>query len=519
MNRVKVIKDHLVFPVKNPERAKHYFPQAKLAHARGKWHVAAVPHTVEATRLLRNVGLDVPAPVSSRYRWPGRFTPFDHQRVTTEFLTMNRRGFCLNGMGTGKTLSNVWAADYLMREGEVHKCLIVAPLSTLERVWADELFFTLPDRSFAVLHGTRNKRMELLEQDHDFYIINHDGIQIIAEQLAERHDIDLIIIDECAVYRNARTKRWRTMNYVLNKQGVDRWVWGLTGTPTPNAPTDAYGQMKLIKPENYRGSFTTFRDDAMLQVNQFRWVPRRGAEDLVHQILSPAIRFALEDCIDLPPTIRQDRQCALSAMQTKHYKELMDEALTIVGGSEITAVNAAVLVNKLVQAACGVLYSSDGSVQEIDFGPRLALLKEVIEECSEKVIVFVPLSGVLHALRRELAKDWTVEVVDGSVSATRRNQIFHEFQNEKHPRILLANAGTMAHGLTLTAASMIIWYAPTNNNDTYNQANARIVRPSQKNVTNIVHMYATAGERNTYKALWEKTRMQDVVLDLVRGNQ
>jgi SNF2 family DNA or RNA helicase len=77
----------------------------------------------------------------------------------------------------------------------------------------------------------------------------------------------------------------------------------------------------------------------------------------------------------------------------------------------------------------------------------------------------------------------------------------------------------MAHGLTLTAASMIIWYAPTNNNDTYNQANARIVRPSQKNVTNIVHMYATAGERNTYKALWEKTRMQDVVLDLVRGNQ
>jgi SNF2 family DNA or RNA helicase len=106
--------------------------------------------------------------------------------------------------------------------------------------------------------------------------------------------------------------------------------------------------------------------------------------------------------------------------------------------------------------------------------------------------------------------------VDGSVSSTKRNDVFHHFQNSRDPHVLLANAGTMAHGLNLTAASTIVWYAPTNNNDTFNQANARIVRPGQKNVTNIVHMYATPVERKTYQALRDKTKLQDIVLDLAR---
>ena len=518
MQTARIVKDHIVFRVRNPEKTKQFFPDAKVALAPGGYYLAGVPFTHEAAQILRGAGVQLPAPIEYKYHWPGRFKPYDHQRNTAAFLTTNMRAFCLNGMGTGKTLSTVWSMDFLMREGAIKRALIAAPLSTLERVWGDELFFTLPGRSFAVLHGSRDKRVRLLEEEHDFYIINHDGLELVAELLAHREDINHVLIDEIAVFRNHRTKRWKTLQYILNQQGINRSVWGLTGTPTPNAPTDAYGQMKLIKPENYKGSFTTFRHDTMLQINQFRWAPRRGSEETVHKILSPSIRYALEDCIELPPTIRQDRQCALSAMQQKHYKELMDEAVTMVRDSQVTAVNAAVLINKLMQVACGVVYAGDGSIAEVDFGPRLSLLKEVIEESQEKVIVFVPFTGVLNALKRALEKQWSCEVVDGSTSSGRRNDIFQRFQHEKSPHVLLANAGTMAHGLNLTAATTVVWYAPTSSNDTYNQANARPVRPGQKNVTNIVHMYATAAERKTYKALLEKTRLQDLVLDLAKGS-
>lgn len=512
---IKIVKNHIVFPTTNLAKVKEYFPNVKTAMVKGQ-ALCAVPHTIEATRFFRNAGKDIPSPIGS-YGWPGRYTPYDHQRTTTEFLTMNPRSFCLSGMGTGKTNSALWACDFLMKQNEMQKVLVLAPLSTLDRVWAHEIFQTLPHRKYAILHGARDKRRALLQQDVDFFIINHDGIGIIMDLLAGRDDISHIIIDELAVFRNGQTKRWKTLFEILNRQGVARTTWGLTGTPTPNAPTDAYSQTKLIAPENVRGSFRKFRDETMNQVTQFRWVPRARASEIVNGVMQPSIRYALEDCIDLPPTIHQDREAPLTSQQAGHYKELLREAVTLVGDSMVSAVNAGVLLNKLVQAACGVLYGPDGEVLEIDFGPRLNVLKEVIEECNEKVIVFVPLTGALRVVERELSKDWPVAVVDGSVSSTRRNEIFRKFQMEEEPRVIIANAQTMAHGLTLTAASTIVWYAPVHSNEIYQQANARIVRPGQTKVTNIVHIQGTQAERKIYSKLQERGRMQDVVLELAKG--
>jgi SNF2 family DNA or RNA helicase len=517
--QARLIKDHIVFPTRSPERILAMFPQTKTGERDGvTW--CAVPHSISTARVFNNIGSAIPSPVRTQYQWPGKYQPFPHQVDTVEFFTLNPRAFCLNGMGSGKSKAALWATDYLMRCGEVQKTLLIAPLSTLDPVWAHEIFETLPHRRFAMLHGSRAKRLALLEQhDIDFYIINHHGLGIIVDELAKRPDINHIIIDEIGmVYRNAKTSIWKSANTTVNKQGIVRTCWGMTGTPTPNAPTDAFAQAKLVKPENYRGPFTAFKNETMTQLSQFRWIPRRGAEDVVNRVLKPSIRFALEDCVVLPPTIYHDRTCELDAAQKHHYSTLQNEAVTMVGESAVTAVNAAVLVSKLVQAACGVMYDSAGGIQHIGFGPRLGLLEEVIEECSEKLIVFVPLTGVLDALERELkTKKHTVAVIDGRVSATQRNRIFHAFQHDATPRILLANAGTMAHGLNLTVASTIVWYAPTNSNDTYNQANARIVRPGQRNITNIVHLYATPAEKKIYTALKEKTRLQDVVLSLARG--
>lgn len=515
--QVQCINNHLVYQLAGAsELAQHrlIFPEVKGANMPQGLY-AAVPHTLEHAQVLRNLGFEAPSPIRQNYKWPGMYEPYSHQTVTAEFFTLNNRCFCLNGMGTGKTMSVLWAADYLLLEKKIRKVLIVSPLSTLERVWGDEIFRNFPRRKFVVLHGSKQRRIDLLDTEADFYVINHDGIEVIAPELARRNDIDLIIIDELAVFRNQKTRRWKVIHSLITPE---RRVWGLTGTPTPNAPTDAYAQMRLIKPDNYTGSFTRFKMQTMMQLDQFRWIPKHGSEHVVNQIMRPSLRYALKDCIDLPQTVYHTRAAELSPDQRRLYDKLRKDAVAEIGGAEVTAVNAAVLVSKLVQAACGVVYTQDGA-SEVDFGPRRGVLEECVEESDGKIIVFVPFTGVLDALYRELSKHWTTAVIDGGVSSGKRNQILRDFQESSNPRILLANPGTMAHGLTLTAANTIIWYAPIYSNEIYEQANARIVRPGQKKVTNIIHIAATAVENRIYGVLRERGRLQGVVLDLAKGEK
>lgn len=511
MQVVKIINNHLVYQTDDIEQHQAIFPEMKVATIEGMRY-AAVPLTLENSQLLNNLGYQPPTPMRTAYTWPGRFTPYKHQVVTAEFLALNRRAFCNNGLGTGKTLSTLWAADYLMNTGAIQKCLILSPLSTLECVWAKEIFLNFPKRRSATLHGSRQKRLNLLNENVDFYIINHDGVGVIAEELKKRPDINLIVIDELAVYRNAQTERFKTAKAMLTP---DKWVWGLTGTPTPNAPTDAYGQVKLVKPENYMGNFTKFKNTMMVQISPFKWIPRTGAEQMVNDIMRPRIRYALEDCVDLPPTIYHEREAQLSPDQLKHFTKLQREAVTEIDGKEVTAVNAAVLVSKLLQTACGVAYAGEDRAK-LDFGPRLAVLKECINEAKAKVIVFVPFTGALEALHTELVKDWSCAIVDGSTSKGQRDKIFNAFQDFPNPKIILANAQAMSHGVTLTAADTIIWYCPPFSNEIYEQANARIVRPGQKLHTNIVHIYGTAVERKVYGVLKERGKLQSLVLDLLK---
>jgi len=515
MYPVKVVNGHYVFQAL--EYVVKMFPVYKFADS-----IGAVQITLENALLLRNLGYDAPSPIQYNYNWPirpGRI-PGWFQIETAAFATLNKRAFILNAMRTRKTNSVIWAADFLRKEGIIHKTLIVAPLSTLERVWGDTLFIDLPGAKFKVLHGSAAKRKDLLNSEADYYIINHDGVEIIYDALKARPDINHVIIDEVAVYRNSqmRTGKERLTRYGYMKSYIrpDHWLWGLTGTPTPNAPTDAYGQAKLIKPENVNGSFTKFRELTMQQFGPYKWLPRHEAPDIVAKILYPSIRFTRSVVTNMEPNIIY-RQAELSATQDQHYKQLKKQAMTTVGATPVTAVNAAVMVSKLIQIACGVVYGADSDIAEMDFGPRLKVLEELIEENEEKVLVFVPFTGVLNVLARELRKKWTVEIVDGSVSASKRNKIFSTFQNEKDPHVVLAHPGCMAHGLELTAASLIIWYAPlVGKNEIHEQANARIDGGGQTVKMDIAYIASTPEEWKAYDVLNGKGTWQQIVLDLVK---
>jgi SNF2 family DNA or RNA helicase len=516
-------------------------PTARPFDYKGK-RLWAVPFNTWEAQVLRTMGYLVPSPIGSYYDWPREITkapqPFHNQIESAAFLTLNHRAYCLNEIGTGKTMSALWAADWLMREGMVRKALILAPLSTLSRVWSDAVFINLAHRSIGVLYGTAEKRRRLFANNaFDFYVINHDALDIVAElvwgqkragmdpvtgtmiyqKILEsaqflRDDIDLVIIDEIGAYRNPGTNRYRILNMLLKPE---MWGWGLTGTPIPNAPSDGYSQIKLLTPMRVPQYFTEFRQMTMQQLTDYIWIPRKDAAETVYKAMQPAVRFIRDECFDLPPITYSTREVELTAEQKKHYKELAKQFYTEVGDGKITAVNEGVKASKLLQAACGVIYDNEGLPREINARPRVEAVREIIEQCEHKVIVFVPFTAPLLMLHRELSKHFTCALIHGGVSKGKRDTIFAEFQNLPHPRVLLADAGTMSHGLTLTEASTIVHYGPEFSNDIYTQANGRITRPGQKNNQHIIHIAGTPIEHRIYTRLQERGRMQGILLDMV----
>ncbi len=502
----------LALKLNHPNRVLDSIPTAKPVEVRGIPLVLA-PHRLDEVKVLNNLGIKAPSPILHYYDWPGQHTPYDHQKQTAAFLTLNQRGLVLNEIGTGKTQSSLWAADYLIKTGHVKKVLILSPLSTLERVWGDALFKEFTHRKFVVLHGTAKKRMDLLKQNVQFYIINHDGFPIIAEQAVGM--FDLVIVDEAAVLRNPSTRRFKLFRKWIDMNPATR-LWLMTGTPTPNDPTDAWALAKLVGSPNCTKTYTSFREQVMMKIGQWKFIPRPGSVDIVKHILQPAVRYTRDECFDLPDTVVQTRQVDLTPEQSLHYKKMLKHFVSEATEGTITAVNEAVKIQKLVQIACGVAYGDDGQCIELDCSPRVNLVKEVIEEAGEKVIVFVPLTGTLHMLEKELAKHWSVGVVNGEVSSHKRNQIFHDFQHSRDPHVLVAHPGTMAHGLTLTSASTIIWYGPINSNEQYVQANGRIERIGKKHVSNVIHIEATELEYRMYERLKNKQKLQGLLLDLIQ---
>jgi SNF2 family DNA or RNA helicase len=514
----------LILNLKDYDRVLTLIPTAKGFQYKGRTLVA-VPHAIDEVRVLRNMGLDAPSPMSYYYEWAGRRTPFVHQKLTSEFLVQNPRAFVLNGLGSGKTLSALWAFDYLKKIGLVRKMLVISPLSTLERAWGDEIYMNFPHLNFNILHGTRERRHKLLKADADIYIINHDGFkhnETIAH-LCERDDLDVVLVDEIASFRNSQTDRWKYLNALVNGNPKKNrppkvWVWGMTGTPTPNSPTDAHAQIRLIKPGNVTRAFTAFREQVLRQVGPYKWIPRDDAVQTVTRLMQPAIRFATRDCIDLPPTTYVTRETTLTDEQQKAFNEMMRSFKTEAANGTITAANAAVKLSKLLQICCGVAYGTEGEVH-IPATPRLNLVKELIEESEGKVLVFVPLTAPLLWVAEELRKvygEGAVAVVHGATTKHQRDIIFSEFQKNPFPNIIVANPGTLSHGLTLTEASTTIWYAPVHSNETYQQANGRTVRPGQRRTTVIVNVEATSTERLVYTGLQNRENMQSVLLQCIK---
>lgn len=454
--------------------------------------------------------------ISQQYKWPRPmgFEPFDHQKTTANFLVNNGRAFCFNEQGTGKTASVIWAADYLMTTKLIKRVLVVCPMSIMQPAWQTDLFKFAVHRSVDVAYGSADKRNKIANSTAEFVIINYDGLPAIAQAAIDGKMFDLVVIDEANAYKNVQTKRWKLMRKIITQ---NTWLWMLTGTPAAQSPVDAYGLAKLCVPNRAPSFLGDYRESVMLKVGMYRWMPRPNAEQIVFDMLQPAIRFEKSQCLDLPPVTYTSRLAPLTPQQRKYYKELKDQMLMEAAGEEISTVNAASRMNKLLQISCGAVYTDSGAVVDFDVSNRLQAVEEVIDESSHKVLIFVPFRHTIELLQRHLVKaNITCDVIHGDVTVRNRTEIFKRFQETPNPKVLVIQPQAAAHGVTLTAADTIIWYAPVTSTETYLQANARIDRPGQRNAMTVVHIEGSPIERKLYTMLQNNITNHEKIVDLYK---
>ena len=447
------------------------------------------------------------------YDWPGQYKPFEHQRITAKFLAERKKAFCFNEQGTGKTASVIWAVDYLMNIGVLRRVLVVCPLSIMKSAWQNDLFKFAMHRSCDIAYGDKKKRAKIISGDAEFVIINFDGLEIVKEEVING-GFDLIVIDEASAYKNPSTERWKTLRDICK---TVKGLWMLTGTPAAQSPVDAYGLAKLINPKGVPQFFGHFRDQVMIKLGMYRWVPRPNAQEIVFNALQPAIRFEKDQCLDLPDVTFVERDAPLTPQQKKYYQILKDNMLMKAAGEEVSSANAAVSINKLLQISGGAVYTDSREVVEFDVSNRIKVVLEVIEESTHKVLVFVPFTHTIELLETYLTKHGvSCAVIAGAVSVSKRNDIIQDFQSTEKVKVLIIQPQAASHGLTLTAANTIIWYAPVMSVETYLQANARINRYGQKNAMTIVHIKGSDVETRLYRMLSSNIENHTKIIDLYR---
>ena len=513
---MEIYKDKaLIVNTRRPELILTTIPKSKLLKSYDNgisqvvvnWGLEEV-HALSGMRIK-----NAPSPITKEYDWPGVHKPFEHQKATAQFLSAHKRAYCLSEAGTGKTSAVIWAADYLMNKGVIKRMLVVCPLSIMQAAWQSDFFKTAMHRTVAIAHGTSEKRKQVITAPSDVVIINYDGVEIVEDEI-KKGGFDLIVVDEANYVKTSTTKRWKALNRILTP---DTWLWMMTGTPAAQSPADAYGLAKLVNPSSVPKYAGTFKDMVMQKVSQFTWVPRFNAQDIVFKTLQPAIRFTKDECLDLPDVLYTTREVPLTPQQEKYYKKLKKDFYIQAAGEDVTAVNAGVMLTKLLQVSSGAIYSDSGEIVEFDVGNRMTALKEIIDEASHKVIVFCPFRHGIEKILTELGKDGiSCEAIHGDISATKRNDIFKNFQEKKDPHVLVIQPQAASHGVTLHAANVVVFWSPVMSVETYIQCCARMDRAGQKNKMTVVHLQGSPVEQKIYKMLQGKIDSHTKLVELYK---
>jgi SNF2 family DNA or RNA helicase len=408
---------------------------------------------------------------------------FSHQVETKEFGILNPRVFDMSDAGTGKT--RAWLEVLVQRKKLLGgKVLILAPKTILKNAWADDIIKFTPELSYVIAYATN--REKAFAEDVDVYITNHDAVKAILKnkkRWLEGRGFHSIIIDESTAFKHRTSQRSKALAKLAT---LFQYRTNLTGTPNPNGLLDLWHQVFILDDGDHLGdSYWRFRSKACepTQVGpspqHVRWDDRPGMVEAVAGLLEDiTIRHAFEECTDIPENHVYEVNFELSTKHRRAYEVLKEHAILELKEGGISAFNAGVIANKLLQLASGAVYDADGEVRLYSTG-RYELVLDLAEQRSQCVIAFNWKHQRDQLTQLADKRGITYGLIDGSVSAKQREKVVEHFQAGLI-QIIFAHPASAAHGLTLTRGTTTIWTSPVYNAEHYTQFNKRIYRIGQK---------------------------------------
>ena len=417
-----------------------------------------------------------------------KYQPHEYQKRATQFIIDNRYCALFLDMGLGKTVSTLTAIDVLKNDYlEIDKVLVIAPKSVALNTWSGETakWDHLRKLRISVAMGTAAQRTKAIERDADIYVTNRDNVKWIVDYFKkEPWPFDTVVLDESSSFKNPSSQRFKALRKIRPQL---RRVIELTGTPSPNGLMDLWPQIWLLDMGerlgrtlgSYRSEFFTAgrRNGAVV----YDWIARPGARQRISKRLADiSMSMQASDYLDMPDVIDGGLTLALPPDEMRDYQAFQKEQLMQLDNTDIEAVTAAALTNKLLQYTGGALYDDQHNWHEVSTA-KLEALQDIVESTDESVLIYY---------QYQSEKDRILKMLPDAVTFTGEPELLESW-NAGKIRLMLAHPASVAYGLNMQAGGhIIVWYTPTWNLELYMQANARLHRQGQTKPVVIYHLIA-----------------------------
>lgn len=417
-----------------------------------------------------------------------KYQPHEYQKRATQFIIDNRYCALFLDMGLGKTVSTLTAIDILKNDYlEIDKVLVIAPKSVALNTWSGETakWDHLKKLRISVAMGTAAQRTKAIERDADIYVTNRDNVKWIVDYFKkEPWPFDTVVLDESSSFKNPSSQRFKALRKIRPQL---RRVIELTGTPSPNGLMDLWPQIWLLDMGerlgrtlgSYRSEFFTAgrRNGAVV----YDWIARPGARQRISKRLADiSMSMQASDYLDMPDVIDGGLTLALPPDEMRDYQAFQKEQLMQLDNTDIEAVTAAALTNKLLQYTGGALYDDQHNWHEVSTA-KLEALQDIVESTDESVLIYY---------QYQSEKDRILKMLPDAVTFTGEPELLESW-NAGKIRLMLAHPASVAYGLNMQAGGhIIVWYTPTWNLELYMQANARLHRQGQTKPVVIYHLIA-----------------------------
>lgn len=447
--------------------------------------------------------------------------PYRHQINTSAQIMRGPSCFVASDPGTGKTRSVLLAF-----EQTVNCCMVVfCPKSIMLPAWGSDIDKFAPKLLWSIAKAPTANRLKAFHPEVDIVIINHDAakwlnqnIKVLTEWIGERES--WLCIDESTAFKNPtsqRTKAMVALADVFNKRIA------MSGFPTPNHAMEMWSQVRIIDGGQRMGRNyyqTRVRIQKPVQQGQFvNWVDQDDAQEKIFNAISDiCVRYKLEEVLDMPEHINRTLNVDTSTKFNNMYMDLANEAYIALSDGEISAVNKAVLVNKLLQMCSGAAYNDEGEYSLIH-PERYELIMDLVGERQQSLVAF--LWKHQHTELTRLADSLHIRhcSITSDMSPEERNRVVEQFQAGLF-QVLFAHPQSAGHGLTLTKARSVIWSSPTWSSEQYVQFNRRIYRAGQNNRTEVINIAANGTvEAGVYDKLTGKIDQSTDLLELFENLQ